>query len=108
MYVYKNCTVHQPSLVGSGLPGQKQGDQNGRQFSEEKREWGLDRITRAGQGWDGRRDCVSRRLDHFDLNHKINPLFKQSNRQKTLILGQIAGVAESVLLDNQNPRINAI
>ena len=28
-------------------PGQQQGDQNGRQFREEKSEWGLDRITRA-------------------------------------------------------------
>ena len=45
-------------------------------------------------------DChaLSIGFAHFDLNHKMNPLLRQSDRQMTLNLC----VAESTLLENKN------
>ena len=43
-------------------------------------------------------------LANFDLNLKMNPLFKQSNRQMDLCLGYLP-VLLIPHVDNKNPRI---
>ena len=48
------------------------------------------------------------RIVGLDLNHKINPLFKHEKPPDGSISVITAGVAESALLDNKNPRENAL